>query len=72
MQDIYCPLQLTGVAAALTGALGVPAPQSAAPALEALTTLCEGGVDRILMYITGMQNIRDVQPFPRTPKTAEF
>lgn len=50
MQDIYCPLQLTGVAAALTGALGVPAPQSAAPALEALTTLCEGGVDRILMY----------------------
>ena len=30
------------------------------------------GFDRILMYITGMQNIRDVQPFPRTPKTAEF
>ncbi|MDO4553151.1 MAG: asparagine--tRNA ligase [Bacillota bacterium] len=30
------------------------------------------GFDRILMYMTGMSNIRDVQPFPRTPKSAEF
>ena len=30
------------------------------------------GFDRIIMYITGMSNIRDVLPFPRTPKTAEF
>ena len=30
------------------------------------------GFERIIMYITGMANIRDVQPFPRTPKTAEF
>ena len=30
------------------------------------------GFDRILMYITGMGNIRDVIPFPRTPKSAEF
>lgn len=30
------------------------------------------GLDRIVMYITGMGNIRDVLPFPRTPKTAEF
>lgn len=30
------------------------------------------GLDRIIMYITGMGNIRDVLPFPRTPKTAEF
>ena len=30
------------------------------------------GFDRILMYITGMSNIRDVQPFPRTTKSAEF
>lgn len=30
------------------------------------------GFDRILMYVTGMGNIRDVQPFPRTAKTAEF
>src|SRR5665648_468999 len=30
------------------------------------------GFERIIMYITGMSNIRDVQPFPRTPKTAEF
>lgn len=30
------------------------------------------GFERIIMYITGMSNIRDVQPFPRTPKSAEF
>lgn len=30
------------------------------------------GFDRIIMYITGMSNIRDVLPFPRTPKSAEF
>ncbi len=30
------------------------------------------GFERIIMYLTGMANIRDVLPFPRTPKTAEF
>lgn len=30
------------------------------------------GFDRIIMYLTGMSNIRDVLPFPRTSKTAEF
>ena len=30
------------------------------------------GFERIIMYITGMGNIRDVLPFPRTPKTCEF
>ena len=30
------------------------------------------GFERIIMYITGMSNIRDVLPFPRTPKTCEF
>jgi asparaginyl-tRNA synthetase len=30
------------------------------------------GFERIIMYITGMNNIRDVIPFPRTPKYAEF
>lgn len=30
------------------------------------------GFERILMYLTGMGNIRDVAPFPRTPKSAEF
>ena len=30
------------------------------------------GFDRILMYMTGMANIRDVQIFPRTPGNAEF
>ena len=28
--------------------------------------------DRLIMYITGMTNIRDVLPFPRTPGTSEF
>jgi len=30
------------------------------------------GFERLIMYLTGMTNIRDVIPFPRTPKTAEF
>ena len=30
------------------------------------------GFERLLMYITGMTNIRDVIPFPRTPGRAEF
>lgn len=30
------------------------------------------GFDRLLMFVTGLSNIRDVQPFPRTPKNAEF
>ena len=30
------------------------------------------GFDRLLLFVTGMTNIRDVQPFPRTPKNAEF
>ena len=30
------------------------------------------GFERLIMFITGMQNIRDVIPFPRTPKNAEF
>ncbi|MFA7717129.1 MAG: asparagine--tRNA ligase, partial [Candidatus Absconditabacterales bacterium] len=30
------------------------------------------GFERLMMYITGMENIRDVIPFPRAPKTCEF
>ncbi|MDO4629210.1 MAG: asparagine--tRNA ligase [Planctomycetia bacterium] len=30
------------------------------------------GLERIIMYVTGMQNVRDVIPFPRTPGSAEF
>ena len=30
------------------------------------------GFERMMMYITGMQNIRDVIPYPRTPKNCEF
>lgn len=30
------------------------------------------GFERMMMYLTGMQNIRDVLPFPRTPNNCEF
>lgn len=30
------------------------------------------GFERAIMYATGMENIRDVTPFPRTPRNAEF
>ena len=30
------------------------------------------GFERLLIYLTGVENIRDVIPFPRTPYNAEF
>ncbi len=30
------------------------------------------GLERMVMYVTGVDNIRDVIPFPRTPKSCEF
>ena len=30
------------------------------------------GFERMVLFLTGMTNIRDVIPFPRTPKKAEF
>lgn len=30
------------------------------------------GLERLVMFVTGMGNVRDVIPFPRTPKNAEF
>ncbi len=30
------------------------------------------GFERMMVYVTGMSNIRDVIPFPRTPGNAEF
>ena len=30
------------------------------------------GFERLLLFVTGMGNIRDVIPFPRTPKNADF
>ena len=30
------------------------------------------GFERLIMYVTGVENIRDVIPFPRTPNNAEF
>ncbi|MBO7536184.1 MAG: asparagine--tRNA ligase, partial [Bacilli bacterium] len=30
------------------------------------------GFERLIMYVTGVENIRDVLPYPRTPKNCEF
>ncbi|RLR18356.1 hypothetical protein D8L93_01665, partial [Sodalis-like symbiont of Bactericera trigonica] len=30
------------------------------------------GFERLIVYVTGMQNIRDVIPFPRSPRNANF
>ena len=30
------------------------------------------GFERLVQFVTGMENIRDVIPFPRTPKHAQF
>jgi asparaginyl-tRNA synthetase len=30
------------------------------------------GFERMLMLVTGVSNIRDVMPFPRTPKSLDF
>ena len=30
------------------------------------------GFERLLMYVTGIENIRDVIPFPRTPNNCDF
>ena len=30
------------------------------------------GFERLILFVTGMQNIRDVIPFPRTPGNAQF
>ena len=51
MQDVFCELKLTGVAASLCNALGVEKPECAGEPLEAITELCKNqGVDRVLMY----------------------
>jgi asparaginyl-tRNA synthetase len=30
------------------------------------------GFERLLIYLTGVENIRDVIPFPRTPKNLDY
>jgi asparaginyl-tRNA synthetase len=30
------------------------------------------GFERLVLFVTGMTNVRDVIPFPRTPKNCEF
>ena len=30
------------------------------------------GFERLIMYLTGIENIRDAIPFPRTPKSCEY
>ena len=44
-----------------------------APLWRNLSCLSFGlGFERLIMYVTGMANIRDVLPFPRTTGSAEF
>ena len=51
MQDIFCPLKLTGVAASLCNALGIEAPETAEKSLDVMNKLAEDkGVDRVFMY----------------------
>ncbi len=51
MQDVFCPIKLTGVAASVCNALGVDKPNQADEPIEVLTKLTEDrGIDRVLMY----------------------
>lgn len=51
MQDIFCPLKLTGVAASLCNALGIEAPETAEESLDVINKLtADKGVDRVFMY----------------------
>ncbi len=51
LNELYCPLKLTGVAAAITNALSVDAPDRAEPALEIMKNFtADKKIDRVLMY----------------------
>lgn len=51
LNELFCPLELTGIAAAITEALGVDAPKQAEPALEIMKKFTHGkNIDRVLMY----------------------
>ena len=54
----------------------MPIPTSEATAIARFGTVPHAGfglgLERVLLFITGMANIRDVIPFPRTPGNAEF
>lgn len=51
MQDVFCPIKLTGVAASICEAVGVAPPESAEKAIDIITALTEEkGIDRVFMY----------------------
>ncbi|MEE0980227.1 MAG: hypothetical protein U0K91_00985, partial [Acutalibacteraceae bacterium] len=51
MQDVFCPLKLTGVAASLCDALGLEKPEKADEQIDILKKLTEGeNIDRVFMY----------------------
>lgn len=51
MQDVFCPLKLTGVAASLCDALGLQKPEKAGTQIDVLKKLTEGkNIDRVFMY----------------------
>ncbi|MBQ5824025.1 MAG: alkaline phosphatase family protein [Clostridia bacterium] len=51
LNELYCLLSLKGIAASLTGALGVESPAQAQPALDIMTEFTKDrNIDRVLMY----------------------
>ena len=51
MQDVFCPIKLTGVAASLCTAFGFEKPESAGEPIDVLKKLTEGkDIDRVFMY----------------------
>ena len=51
LNELFCPMKLTGIAASLTDALGVDAPKQAESALEIMKKFTHGkNIDRVLMY----------------------
>ncbi len=51
MQDVYCPIKLTGIAGSICNALGVEKPHTAGESVDVLTALTENkNIDRVLMY----------------------
>ena len=66
---------------ALQGSLGIRRPRNKyRNVAESYLSYCKKrkrrasrtGFERLLLFVTGMTNIRDVIPFPRTPKNADF
>ena len=62
-----------GLAAMLVASrVQVPTFTSSGRMIVSIKLTIPDGFDRMLQYVSGMENIRDVIPFPRTPRHADF